>query len=205
VIDAFDRSGFGPGSPAAVAAARARFLEIEEEFKLFRARKISGSTQRQGEILVDLIKEERRLENDYRSVGRFKVLDWYLAALYRIGHLYQLLSQKMLDAPLPSELKTQDEKDAYRTQLEDKAGVLERKAVANFEIAYNEGKNQGVQSEWTRLALEALAALNPVKYQVLKEPRAATQLETVSPAPIVRGATAPAGPQKGEEWKPAGK
>jgi TolA-binding protein len=205
VVEAFDRSGFGPGSPAAVTAARARFLEIEEDFKVFKARKISGSTQRQGELLVELIKEERKLENDYRSVGRFRVLDWYLAALYRIGHLYQLLSQKMLDAPLPSELKTQEEKDAYRTQLEDKAGVLERKAIANFEIAYNEGKAQGVQNEWTRLALEALAVLNPVKYQVLKEPRGVTQIETVSPAPIVRGTTTSVGPPQGEEWKPAGK
>jgi TolA-binding protein len=204
-VDLFDRFTFGPGSPAAVTAARARFLEIEDEFADFQARKISGSPKRQGEILIELIKFMSRLEKDYRSLKRFKVLDWYLAALYRIGSLYQLLSQKMLDAPMPVELKTEEERNEYRTQLEDKAGVLERKATANFEIAYNEGKNQGVLNEWTQRSLEALSVLNPVKYPLMKEPRKALQVEAVSPAPIVRGAPGASIEGKGEGWKPIGK
>jgi TolA-binding protein len=205
VVELYDRSGYPPGSAAAVAAARAHFLEIEEDFSEFQIRRISGSAQRQAELLVELSRDLRRLESEYRSLKRFKVLDWYLAALFRIGHLYQLLSQKMLDAPMPAEIRTQEERDAYRTQLEDKAGVLERKALANLEIAYNEGKTQGVANEWTARALETLALLNPVKYRVMKEPRSAVQMETVSPAPIVRGPPEGAARETGGEWKPAGK
>lgn len=204
IIEAYERSGFPAGSPPALAAARARFAEIEVDFEEFRARKVTGTAQRQGELIIELVKFMNRLEGDYKSLSKYRILDWYLAALFRVGQLYQLLSQKMLDAPVPAEIATQEEKDAYRTGLEDKAGVLERKATANLEVAYNEGKKNGIVNEWTNRALEALSVLNPVKYQVLKEPRGSAQMETVSPAPVVRslpGLDAP----KGGGWKPGGK
>jgi tetratricopeptide (TPR) repeat protein len=204
IIEAYERSGFGPGSPAALAAARARFTEIETDFEEFRARKISGSAQRQGELVIELVRFMNRLEGDYKALSKYKILDWYLAALFRVGQLYQLLSQKMLDAPVPGEIQTQDEKDAYRTQLEDKAGVLERKATANYEIAYNEGQKNGIVNDWTKRALESLSVLNPVKYRVLKEPRSETQMETVSPQPVVRSVPG-LDATKGGSWKPGGK
>lgn len=204
VIEAYERSGFPAGSPAALAAARARFLEVEVDYEQFRARKISGNAQRQGELVVELVKFLQRIETDYKGLAKYRILDWYLAALFRIGQLYQLLSQKMLDAPIPAEITTQDEKDSYRTQLEDRGGVLERKALANYEIAYNEGLKNAVMNEWTQRVLEALAVLNPVKYKVLKDPRTEAQMETTSPQPVVRSVPG-LGPSKGGGWKPGGK
>jgi hypothetical protein len=80
--------------------------------------------------------------------------------------------------------------------------VLERKAKANYEVAHNEAQKNGIVNEWTKRALEALALLDPKRYQVLKEPRVAVQIDSVSPAPIVR---APPGAAPGGEWKPGGK
>jgi hypothetical protein len=154
--------------------------------------------------VIELVRFMNRLEGDYKALSKYKILDWYLAALFRVGQLYQLLSQKMLDAPVPSEIQTQEEKDAYRTQLEDKAGVLERKATANYEIAYNEGQKNGIVNDWTKRALESLSVLNPVKYRVLKEPRSETQMETVSPQPVVRSVPG-LDATKGGSWKPGGK
>jgi len=104
-----------------------------------------------------------------------------LAAFYRIGFTYERFAEAMLAAEIPPEFQgNQELADEYKLQLEQQAGVLERKAEFAYRTAYDEGVKTKVTNEWTQLTLEGLNKYKPDEFPVQKAGKSSLQNFTIS-------------------------
>ena len=200
-VDAFAKA---ESESAAKYAARAKFAIVEQAFDEYREIQIKGGSRRQKRLLKRKAKRLQEVEKKYREVLEFKQVDWSLAALFRIGQLYQDLSESLLDAPCPPDVKgaarsmgmTELEVcGEYRLVLEERAINVEEKAVARFEATIEQAKNFKVANDWTRKTRVALNRLRRSMWPLQKE--AKTHVEAVAvgtPAFVNQKGLALAGP-----------
>lgn len=154
---------------------QAQFAGLEKDFARFKATKINGMTgKKQSQQLIDKTKQLTELKKKYERIAlQFKDSKWSLAALYQIGALYEGLFQALLKAPCPSDVAAVDDSacDEYSSILEDKAFVLEEKAVSAFLfVKNNSAKGIGEDDEWSLRAEDALHRLRPSEYAVADRP-----------------------------------
>jgi tetratricopeptide (TPR) repeat protein len=78
----------------------------------------------------------------------------------------------MLEAPCPKDVARIDEEacDEYRNLLEDKAFVLEGKAIEAYKLAYDKGIASPVAFAWGMKAGQALNRMKPNDYPVVEPP-----------------------------------
>jgi len=99
-------------------------------------------------------------------IGVTKSPRWTPAALYHIGKLYQSMTDRMFEAPLPPWL-TEDQKIIYKNSLDEKALNAQAKAVDAFEKAMKKGYETSVYNKWVKKAkysLKYFQELRPNKY-----------------------------------------
>jgi len=161
-------------STAAYFGGKAAFMLAEEDYEKYRSMKIQATTgKKQGEELVAKTKRLTEVEAVYKGViTNYKQAEWTLASLYRIGSLYDSLQRTMFEAPCPNDVKRIDEIacDEYRTLLEEKAYVVEEKAIEAYRVAYDRSRELKITNEWTKRTLEALNLLRSSEYPIDKTP-----------------------------------
>ncbi len=167
-VSEFSGRGLAVPDRAGGYAARCQFEVAEDEFRRYDAIRIVGTGKEQVQALTIKARAQRVVEELYAAVFRYKRAEETFAALYRIAHSYERFAESMHAAPIPSEFR-RDEALAteYRTQLDTRAAVLERKAEAAYRAAYEEAKKTGVTNEWTRRILDGLNKYAPAKPQDL--------------------------------------
>ncbi len=112
-----------------------------------------------------------------RVITTYKVGEWSLAALYRIGALYDNMQRVVLESPCPDDIKRQYGDlgcDEYANAVEDNAFNVSQKAIANYKIAFEKSQEFKLSNIWTKKTQEALNLLNPETYPINKEPIAPT-------------------------------
>lgn len=128
---------------AAFYAAQAQLFLQKSEQNSFKLMKITGRTgKEQGEELTAMMKKLASLQAKNEAVIKtFAQPVWNAEALYRIGTLYEHLAHAMLKAPCPRDIAKIDEFacDEYIVLLEEKAAVLEDKALTTLTQAYEIG------------------------------------------------------------------
>ena len=132
VINQYALRGFKPASPESEHAAQARFELVDYRFREYQKLQLKGSLPQMGRILQKAKAMLEELISEYSEVTPYGALDWTFAAFFRIGQLHQDFAQKLYDAPEPRGL-SEDDMDAYRTQLEDEGTRWEDAAVAKYE------------------------------------------------------------------------
>src|SRR5439155_10477503 len=70
--------------------------------------------------------------------------------------------------------------DEYKAQLEEKAGVLERKAEQAYRKALDEAKKTHVTSEWTERIMEGLNKYQPKEFPAQRQGKPLLQTFTIS-------------------------
>ena len=80
----------------------------------------------------------------------------------------QIFSQALYDLPIPKGL-SDEEKDIYITQIEERAIPIEDDAVLRFETAYQKAKEFRVSNKWTRKILSSLNKYKPTEYPAFKD------------------------------------
>ena len=170
VIDEFNRRGLQAGAFEAKYPAEAQFRLVEVDFTSYEQMKLSGSLKNQGRVIKEMQKRIKDLSRRYAEVIPYKNFEWTLAALYRLGHLYQLFATALYEAPIPGGFGP-DEEDMYRTQLEDIALPIEDLAVQRYEQAYEKAREFRVSNDWTKKILIALNKYKPSDYPLFKEER----------------------------------
>lgn len=159
---------------AAYFAAKASFHLAEREFDDYVRTRIDSNTGRgQGKQLADKAQRLEEVRKTYESViTTYRQADWSLAALFRIGALYDDLQRKIIDAPCPADIRRIDPIacDEYRVVLEDQAYAVEEKAVEAYRVAYERARELKVSNEWTKRTLEALNRLRQADFPIDKEP-----------------------------------
>jgi hypothetical protein len=98
-----------------------------------------------------------------------------LAALYRIGSLYDNMQRVVLKSPCPDDIKREFGDlgcDEYANAVEDNAFNVSQKAIANYKVAFDKANEFKLTNVWTKRTQEALNLLNPETWPVDKEPLA---------------------------------
>ncbi|MCP4503006.1 MAG: tetratricopeptide repeat protein [Deltaproteobacteria bacterium] len=159
---------------AAYFAGKAAFNLAEDKFVSYEKMEISGRTgQKQGKALIAKTRKLGEVAEGYKSViKKYRQAEWSLAALFRIGALYDGLRKSMLDAPCPDDIRRIDEIacDEYKVVLEDQAFTVEEKAVEAYRVAYERALAMKLTNDWTKKTLEALNLLRPAEFSIDKEP-----------------------------------
>ena len=126
---------------------------------------------------TDLLKEAAKAFLDCVSMG---VAEWTTAALYQIGHVYESFAKSLRDSPAPPEVKTDDQKADYTSQIEEFAVPMEERSLDAYENGWKKALDLGIYNQWTAKMRDALGRLNSELYPAFKE----TGFEVRSQAPL---------------------
>ena len=168
------------GPDGKYAAAHARYMQGERILANFERIQIQGDVKQLKARLKQktaLLKDAAKVLLDCVSMG---VAEWTTAALYQIGHMYEAFAKALRDSPPPSEVKTEDQKSDYQSQIEEFAVPMEERSLDAFENGWKEANKLGIYNQWTAKMRDALGRLNSELYPPFKE----TGFEVRSLAPV---------------------
>jgi len=168
------------GAEGKYAAAHARYMEGERILSRFEAIAIQGDVKQLKARLkqkTELLKDAAKVFLDCVSMG---VAEWTTAALYQIGHMYEAFARALRDSPPPSEVKTEDQKAEYQSQIEEFAVPMEERSLDAYENGWKKAIDLGIYNQWTAKMRDALGRLNSELYPPFKE----TGFEVRSQGPL---------------------
>ncbi|MEI6805007.1 MAG: tetratricopeptide repeat protein [Myxococcaceae bacterium] len=144
--------------------AQADYLNLDSDFQHYQSLSINGkSSKEQSKQLMAKAQDLAKLQKSYEKIIKtYERSLWTLASIYQIGALYEDLFQALIKAPCPEDI-TQIDSDAceeYKSLLEDKAFVLEKKALDAYQLVIDKSDDLLGASEWI---LKAKAALSRIK------------------------------------------
>jgi hypothetical protein len=168
--------------------AKAQFLLAEQAFAEYDAINIDGSTRAQKAAITKRAGALTKVRDTFQKVFPFKQVEWTLAALYRIGNLYETFSDKLFAAPPPPEIRRLGPEyiEEYRVLLEEQAGPVEDKAVEAYKRVVAEAKKSGVVGDWTKRTLKSLNKLRKKEFPLQKEARYQFENSGIAPPGLVQ-------------------
>jgi len=162
------------------AAAHARYMQGERILARFEQIQIQGDVKQLKARLkqkTELLKQSAKVFLDCVSMG---VAEWTTAALYQIGHMYEAFAKALRDSPPPPEVKTEDQKADYQSQIEEFAVPMEERSLDAYENGWKKALELGIYNQWTAKMRDALGRLNSELYPPFKE----TGFEVRSQGPL---------------------
>src|SRR5580704_10874234 len=174
------KRGHELGADGKYAAAHARYMQGERVLAKFEQITIQGDVKQLKARLkqkTDLLKDAAKIFLDCVSMG---VAEWTTAALYQIGHMYEAFGKALRDSPPPPEVKTDDQKAEYTSQIEEFAVPMEERSLAAYENGWKKANELGIYNQWTAKMRDALGRLNSELYPPFKE----TGFEVRSQGPL---------------------
>jgi len=184
------------------AAAHARYMQGERVLAKFEQIQIAGDVKQLKARLkqkTELLKEAAKVFLDCVSLG---VAEWTTAALFQIGHMYEAFGKSLRDSPPPPEVKTEDQKTDYQSQIEEFAVPMEERSLDAYENGWKKAIDIGIYNQWTAKMRDALGRLNSELYPPFKETgfevrsQGPLPLPALIEAPSRAVATPPAAPGK---------
>ncbi len=152
-------------SPEDGVLAALRFDRAEADRKAYFDLELPTRLERAAAVLERKAALLKRLESAYAGVVAAGDTYYALAAMYRIGELYQHFADMLFAAPVPAGL-AEDEAEIYRAELADQAAPLEDKALQAFRKAMAKAERDSLENEWTARIREALDR-RPVRIRIL--------------------------------------
>ncbi|AKU90565.1 tetratricopeptide repeat protein [Vulgatibacter incomptus] len=149
------------------AYAYSQFSLLEPKWKAYVAIKFD-KVKTLKTALQAKMKTTPTMEADFRNVIAIGSGDWAIAALTRIGMMYQDFSRNFVESPDPPGLDF-DQLDLYRAELENRAFPLEEKAIEAYEMALAKSYEIGVYNEYTLAAQDALNRFKPGEYGEVRQ------------------------------------
>ncbi|MCB9523368.1 MAG: tetratricopeptide repeat protein [Myxococcales bacterium] len=161
------------------AVAEARFKMGEAIFEEFSRMKLKIRAYRNVKKYVDemtkaigargkLIVEARDI---YLEVINFKSPNWAIAALARIGQMYQAAANDIYNLSGPGSF-SEEQQEVFKGAMAEKASAPEGKAVEAYVLCIKKAQELRWFNEWSDLAERQLAKLNPREYRYNSELRA---------------------------------
>ena len=148
--------------------AQARYLQGEAILRQFEAITIDGDVAGLRQRLERKSQLLRQAAEAFRDVVELRVAEWVTAALYQVGHSYELFASGLRDAPVPENL-TEEEEQAYRDQLAYFIVPIEEQALEAYEGGYRTAIELRIYNRWTAELRAGLTRLNDVQYPPLRE------------------------------------
>jgi hypothetical protein len=114
--------------------------------------------------------------------------------------MYESFARSLRDSPAPPEVKTEDQKADYQSQIEEFAVPMEERSLDAYENGWKKATELGIYNQWTAKMRDALGRLNSELYPPFKEtgfevrsqgPLPMPPLIAAPSRPIAAGAPAP--------------
>jgi tetratricopeptide (TPR) repeat protein len=154
------------------AAAQAKFMIGEDVYEDMAEITVESSDEEELQERVQKKMEvAEKAQKIFEQVIGFGRPDWAIAALYRIGSQYQNFANTIRNSPVPDRL-TADQEEIYKGLLEDKASVVEKKAIDAYARALEVAKKESWFNEYSKKAQVELGKLDPKNYRKPSELRA---------------------------------
>lgn len=161
------------------AVAEARFKMGEAVFEEFRQIKLKvppyRNVQRFIGAMTKVIQRKTELAAKaraiYLEVIEFRSPNWAIAALARIGQMFQGLANDIYDAPAPRSFSP-DQVEVFKGAMAERARIPESKAIEAYVLCLEKAQELKWFNEWSDLAEKQLARLNPREYRYASERRA---------------------------------
>jgi tetratricopeptide (TPR) repeat protein len=154
------------------AAAKAKFMLGEDVYQEMADITVESSSEEELQRrFKKKLKVAEKAQKIYEDVIKFRRPDWAIAALYKIGAQYQNFAETVRNSPVPERLNY-NQKEIYRGLLEDRASLVESKAVDAYKRALAVAKKESWFNEYSRKAEVRLADLRPSEYRKPSELRA---------------------------------
>ncbi len=148
--------------------AQARYLQGEAILRDFEAITIDGDVAGLRQRLERKSQLLRQAAEAFADVVELRVAEWVTAALYQVGHSYELFASGLRDAPVPTGL-SEEEEQAYRDQLAYFIVPIEEQALEAYEGGYRTAIELRIYNRWTAELRDGLTRLNDVQYPPLRE------------------------------------
>ena len=113
------------------AVAQAQFMLGEQVFQRFEGVTLEGSEEEVQEGIREKIELGSEATTLYEQVFVYQRPSWAICAFTRLGRLYHVFYEQIIDAPIPGGL-TPLEEEAYRTQLEEQADMQKLEAMDRY-------------------------------------------------------------------------
>ena len=154
-----------------------KFFLAEPEFKKFTSMRINGPTSKVSQRVEDKTYQDQligkakglvAIEKTYTDVLNTGAGEWGLAALTKLGQVYEDMADTFANSKCPSYL-TSDQCEIYSAQIGDKAFPQIEKAVATYSEALKKAYELNLYNENTAAATRQLGVLRPLDYPGLYE------------------------------------
>jgi len=164
------------------AIAEARFNMAESIFREYKRTPLKGRSYRN---LKRFIKEMTKkiagktkyvvkAQKIYTEVINFRSANWAIAALARIGEMYQQAAEDIYGYPPPTSFN-EEQKEVFKAQMGDMAHAQERKAIDAYVRCLKTAQELRWVNKWSELAEQQLARLDPGNYRSNAEVRVRAQ------------------------------
>ena len=157
-------------------AAEAKYFQGELVYRRFKAIKLDSNARRVDRTLKRKTKLLGEAKDVYTDVVRFGDPHWATAALYRIGEVYELFAEALGNAPVPSVLKTEAEKEQYKETVENFVVDVQDNAIELYSKGYEKAVSLKVYNKYTKKIRAALGRLAASKFPPENESRAASRV-----------------------------
>jgi tetratricopeptide (TPR) repeat protein len=107
----------------------------------------------------------------YLEVIEFRSANWAIAALTRIGEMFQQLANDIYDAPAPGSFN-EEQVETYKGSMAERAQPVEAKAIEAYVTAVKKAQELRWFNEYSDKAAKELARLSPKAYRYDGEVRA---------------------------------
>jgi TolA-binding protein len=157
------------------------------------AKKLADSKKRFTAYLDEKTRLLEKTRLRYLDVFKLRQAQWTIAAAARVGQLHQDFAGQLYTADIPKDLPDTDAwgnhpRDLYCLQLEEKAEVVETKALEGFRACLDAATQQSWFNNWSRACERELNQLRPVEFPVASEvkPEAGFVPTAIAPASLAR-------------------
>lgn len=142
------------------AAAKAQFLTAERLFQEFEAIPLRGSEADVQAALSRKIEIGTRATALYTAVFNFERPGWAIASFARLGQLYHVFYEQVIDAPIPAGMSA-IQAEVYQEELERRAAEFKDEAMLRYARAIEIAREAAYFSEFSRLAASEYQRLDP--------------------------------------------
>jgi tetratricopeptide (TPR) repeat protein len=156
VIDRYEKGGVEFPRGSKEHAAEAMFRMSELRYEQWKAEQLdlgeSGVTGFETQIR-ELARDLALLEKTYVEIVEFGAREWSIAAMFRIGSLYEQFGRKLNAIDLGDDVSA-EQAEYVRAFTGDRARPFFEKATVAYENTLRAAKSRNIASEWTEKARE---------------------------------------------------
>ncbi len=165
-------------APALDVAAKAQFMMGEQVFREFEAVEMAGSEEEVQEGMAQKIEIGRQATDLYVGVIDYGRPGWAIAAFTRLGQLYHVFYEQLIDTPVPPGL-TPVQTEVYLEQITERAEAQKYEAMDRYAQAIMIAREYSWFNEYSELAAERYTELDPT-FQAGNEVRIEPGFDAVS-------------------------